>query len=188
MDIKDQVYQSMMYFLQRDDFDIQANTLKAIGCICIRHYEFMLEKELKNFYHKLLTSDEAPLKMKAEVLINIENYLVEEENRMIQQDLECKFTSSYYDCWYKFERVEGSKRSKEENLKEMGDVSSGMASTVIQLYLKETLQSYLHSDLTVRQAALRVIQLVLQQGLVHPVQVQIKICGWFGVIFFFFTF
>jgi cohesin loading factor subunit SCC2 len=166
MDIKDQVYQSMMYFLQRDDFDIQANTLKAIGCICIRHYEFMLEKELKNFYHKLLTSDEAPLKMKAEVLINIENYLVEEENRMIQQDLE----------W--------SKRSKEENLKEMGDVSSGMASTVIQLYLKETLQSYLHSDLTVRQAALRVIQLVLQQGLVHPVQVQIKICGWFGVIFF----
>lgn len=53
----------------------------------------------------------------------------------------------------------------------MGDVSSGMASTVIQLYLKEILQSYLHSDLTVRQAALRVIQLVLQQGLVHPVQV-----------------
>ncbi|XP_063929333.1 nipped-B-like protein isoform X2 [Zophobas morio] len=153
LDIKDQVYQSMMYFLQRDDFDIQANTLKAVGCICIRHYEFMLEKELKTFYHKLLTSDEAPLKMKAEVLINIENYLVEEENRMIQQDLE----------W--------SKRSKEENLKEMGDVSSGMASTVIQLYLKEILQSYLHSDLTVRQAALRVIQLVLQQGLVHPVQI-----------------
>ena len=53
----------------------------------------------------------------------------------------------------------------------MGDVSSGMASTVIQLYLKEILQSYLHSDLTVRQAALRVIQLVLQQGLVHPVQI-----------------
>lgn len=53
----------------------------------------------------------------------------------------------------------------------MGDVSSGMASTVIQLYLKEILQSYLHNDLCVRQAALKVIQLVLQQGLVHPVQV-----------------
>ena len=65
----------------------------------------------------------------------------------------------------------GSKRSKEENLKEMGDVSSGMASTVIQLYLKEILQSYLNPDLQVRQPALRVIQLVLQQGLVHPVQV-----------------
>ncbi|KAJ8923545.1 hypothetical protein NQ315_010123 [Exocentrus adspersus] len=152
-DTKDQVYQTMTFFLQRDDIDIQANTLKAIGSICIRHYEFMLENELKLFYHKILTSEEAPLRMKVEVLVNIENYLVEEENRMIQQDLE----------W--------SKRSKEENLKEMGDVSSGMASTVIQLYLKEIMQSYLHHNLQVRQPALRVIQLVLQQGLVHPVQI-----------------
>lgn len=80
----------MMFFLQIDDIDIQANTLKAIGSICIRHYEFMLENELKMFYHKQLTSENAPLRMKVEVLINIENYLVEENNRMIQQDLECK--------------------------------------------------------------------------------------------------
>ncbi|CAH1153389.1 unnamed protein product [Phaedon cochleariae] len=150
---KDEVYQTMTFFLQRDDIDMQANTLKAIGSICIRHYEFMLENELKTFYHMQLTGDDAPLRMKVEVLINIENYLVEEENRMIQQDLE----------W--------SKLSKKENLKEMGDVSSGMASTVIQLYLKEIMQSYLHHDLQVRQPALRVIQLVLQQGLVHPVQI-----------------
>lgn len=65
----------------------------------------------------------------------------------------------------------GSKRSKEENLKEMGDVSSGMASTIIQLYLKEILTSYLHPDILVRHASLKVIQLILQQGLVHPVQV-----------------
>lgn len=65
----------------------------------------------------------------------------------------------------------GSKRSKQENLKEMGDISSGMASAVIQHYLKEILQSYLHPSIQVRQPALRVIQLILQQGLVHPVQV-----------------
>jgi hypothetical protein len=53
----------------------------------------------------------------------------------------------------------------------MGDVSSGMASTVIQLYLKEILESFLHPNVGVRQAALKVIQLILQQGLVHPVQV-----------------
>lgn len=55
----------------------------------------------------------------------------------------------------------------------MGDVSSGMASTVIQLYLKEILESFLNPDVSVRQAALRVIQLILAQGLVHPVQVRI---------------
>lgn len=65
----------------------------------------------------------------------------------------------------------GSKLSKQENLKEMGDVSSGMASTVIQLYLKEILESFVHPNVGVRQAALRVIQLILSQGLVHPVQV-----------------
>lgn len=58
-----------------------------------------------------------------------------------------------------------------ENLKEMGDVSSGMASTVIQLYLKEILGSFLHPSTTVRSSAMKVVQLVLAQGLVHPVQV-----------------
>ncbi|KAK5639345.1 hypothetical protein RI129_011837 [Pyrocoelia pectoralis] len=151
--IKDLVFELFSFFLQQDDQDIQANTLKAIGSICIRHYEFMLESDLKSFYHRMLTSDDAPLTMKSEVLINIEMYLLEEERRMIQQDLE----------W--------AKRSKEENLKEMGDISSGMASAVIQHYLKEILQSYLHPNIQVRQPALRVIQLILQQGLVHPVQI-----------------
>lgn len=61
--------------------------------------------------------------------------------------------------------------SKKENLKEMGDVSSGMASTVIQLYLKGILNSFLHTSVQVRQSVLKVIQLILGQGLVHPVQV-----------------
>ncbi|XP_030756621.1 nipped-B protein [Sitophilus oryzae] len=151
-DTKDQVYINLMYFLQQDNVDIQSNTLKAIGSICIRHHEFMLEPELKEFYHRQLVIDDSPLQMKIDVLINIENYLVEEENRMIKQDLE----------W--------SKRSKEENLKEMNDVSSGMASTVIQQYLQEVMKCYLHQSLQVRQPALKVIQLVCNQGLVHPAQ------------------
>ncbi|XP_066259899.1 nipped-B-like protein [Euwallacea similis] len=149
-DTKDQVYLNMMYFIQQNDVDLQVNTLKAIGSICIRHHEFMLEPELKEFYHRQLVIDDAPLQMKIDVLLNIENYLIEEENRMIQQDLE----------W--------SKRSKEENLKEMNDVSSGMASTVIQQYLQEVMKCYLHPNLQVRQPALKVIQLVCNQGLVHP--------------------
>lgn len=53
----------------------------------------------------------------------------------------------------------------------MGDVSSGMASTVIQLYLKGILNSFLHISVQVRHSVLKVIQLILAQGLVHPVQV-----------------
>ncbi|PNF24471.1 Nipped-B-like protein [Cryptotermes secundus] len=152
-DIKDQVCDTLAYFVQQPNEDIQLFTLKAIGSLCIRHYDFMLGLELKTLYHRLLTEDDAPLHMRTQVLNNIELYLQEEERRMIKQDQE----------W--------AKLSKQENLKEMGDVSSGMASTVIQLYLKEILESFLHPNVGVRQAALKVIQLILQQGLVHPVQI-----------------
>ncbi|XP_068082252.1 nipped-B-like protein isoform X2 [Anabrus simplex] len=151
--VKDQVFETLVYFVQQPNEDMQTYTLKAIGSLCIRHYEFMLGTELKTLYHRLLTSNDAPLMMRTQVLNNIEMYLQEEESRMIKQDQE----------W--------SKLSKKENLKEMGDVSSGMASTVIQLYLKEILESFLHPNIAVRHAALKVIQLILQQGLVHPVQI-----------------
>nr|CAD7424434.1 unnamed protein product [Timema monikensis] len=151
-DIKDQVFETLLYFVQQPSEDIQIYTLKAIGSLCIRHYEFMLANELKFMYQRLLTESDAPLLMRIQVLNNIEMYLEEEERRMIKQDQE----------W--------AKLSKQENLKEMGDVSSGMASTVIQLYLKEILESFLHPNIGVRHAALKVIQLILAQGLVHPVQ------------------
>lgn len=59
----------------------------------------------------------------------------------------------------------------------MGDVSSGMASTVIQLYIKEILNAFLHPSTIVRTSAIKVTQLVLAQGLVHPVQVIILFCN-----------
>lgn len=152
-DIKNQVFETLMYFVGLSDKDIQFYTLRAIGSLCIRHYEFMLQTELKSLYHNLLTTNEAPVPMRVQVLNNIEMYLEEEEQRMIRQDQE----------W--------AKMSKRENLKEMGDVTSGMASTVIQLYLKEILEAFLHPDVGVRHAALKVIQLILAQGLVHPVQI-----------------
>lgn len=151
--IKDQVFETLNYFVHLDNDDIQHFTLSAIGSLCIRHYEFMLLPELKELYHHLLTSENALVQMRIQVLNNIEVYLQEEEKRMIKQDQE----------W--------AKMSKQENLKEMGDVSSGMASTVIQLYVKEILEAFLHANVSVRHAALKVIQLILAQGLVHPVQI-----------------
>nr|XP_012141431.1 PREDICTED: nipped-B-like protein isoform X3 [Megachile rotundata] len=151
--IKDQVFETLNYFVHLDNDDIRHFTLSAIGSLCIRHYEFMLLPELKELYHHLLTSENALVHMRIQVLNNVEVYLQEEDKRMIKQDME----------W--------AKMSKQENLKEMGDVSSGMASTVIQLYVKEILESFLHANISVRHAALKVIQLILAQGLVHPVQI-----------------
>ena len=68
-----------------------------------------------------------------QVLQNIETYLVEEEVRMIAQDKK----------WKEYQ--------VKENLKEMGDVSSGMASTVIQIYLASVLDSFIHPSVQVRK-------------------------------------
>ena len=46
-----------------------------------------------------------------------------------------------------------------------------MASTIMQVYLKEVLEVFFTSRSQVRLEALNVIQLVLRQGLIHPVQV-----------------
>ena len=46
-----------------------------------------------------------------------------------------------------------------------------MASTIIQVYLKQVLESFFHLQSQVRMCALEVVVLILRQGLVHPVQV-----------------
>ena len=95
-DLKDQVFSTLFFFVHDPSPDIQNYTMKAIGSLCIRHYEFMLGNELKQLYYKLLTESDAPLAMKAQVLHNIEMYLQEEETRMIKQDQECKFLFFFF--------------------------------------------------------------------------------------------
>lgn len=71
----------------------------------------------------------------------------------------------------KFYVLAGKKLSKQEDLKEMGDISSGMSSSIMQLYLKQVLEAFFHTQSSVRHFALNVIALTLNQGLIHPVQV-----------------
>ena len=46
-----------------------------------------------------------------------------------------------------------------------------MASTVIQAYLKHLLDAFFHTDVQLRKMTLNVIELVLKQSLVCPIQV-----------------
>eukprot|EP00090_Calanus_glacialis_P019633 TRINITY_DN3012_c0_g1_i1.p1 TRINITY_DN3012_c0_g1~~TRINITY_DN3012_c0_g1_i1.p1 ORF type:complete len:2150 (+),score=766.00 TRINITY_DN3012_c0_g1_i1:196-6645(+) len=147
------VFEAIYYFMDHESPDIQNATLQALGSICIRHYDLMMDDRLKQRYISILTSHQHATHHKIQVLNNIETYLSEEEFRMMQLDKQWK---TYAD---------------KEDLKEMGDVTSGMASTVIQVFLNSVLDSFVHHSVQVRHAALKVIQLILAQGLVHPVQI-----------------
>jgi len=152
-------FDAIYHFMDHELKDIQLASLQCLGNMCIRHYDLMLDETLKGRYINILTKSEfanqgsQDTQLVLQVLTNIETYLVEEEIRMMEKDKNWK------------------EHAEKENLKEMGDVSSGMASTIIQIFLKPVLESFIHKSVQVRHAALKVIQLILGQGLVHPVQI-----------------
>lgn len=150
--VRETVFEILMYFTSHEDEEVQLKALTAIGFFACRHYTFMLGPRLKDLYTQLLTDSMASIKLRCQVLKNLQVYLMEEELQMSKSDADWK------------------KHSKQEDLKEMGDIQSGMASTVMQVYLKELMEAFFHENSQVRLTALNVITLVLKQGLVHPVQ------------------
>lgn len=150
--VKNTVFDVLMTFIGMTDEDVRLKALTGLGYMAVRHYEFMLGRSMKTLYCDFLTDTEASVLLRCQVLKNLLNYLQEEEVRMSKSDAE----------WVK--------HAKEEDLRDMGDVQSGMASTIMQIYLKHVLEAFFTVRSQVRLEALNVIQLVLRQGLVHPVQ------------------
>lgn len=150
--IKDKVLELLLYFTKNEDEEVQTKAIIGLGFLFIQHPGLMFVPEVKNLYNGLLSDRKRSLNLKIQVLKNLQTYLQEEDSRMQEADREWK------------------KLSKQEDLKEMGDISSGMSSSIMQLYLKQVLEAFFHTQSSVRHFALNVIALTLNQGLIHPVQ------------------
>lgn len=133
--------------------EIRRDALVALGHFCIQNYDYLVDTKLRNLYCDILTSPKYDVNLKTIVLRNIQMYLNDADVSMSMKDKD----------W--------QQQSLVENLSDMNDVASGMASRIIQLYLNQILLSLLHRDVSVRTNAIKVIQLVLQQGLVHPMTI-----------------
>ncbi|KAE8636479.1 hypothetical protein XENTR_v10003008 [Xenopus tropicalis] len=152
VNIKDKVLELLMYFTKHADEEVQTKAIIGLGFSFIQHPGLMFEVEVKNLYNNILSDKNSSVNLKIQVLKNLQTYLQEEDTRMQQADRDWK------------------KMSKQEDLKEMGDISSGMSSSIMQLYLKQVLESFFSTQSSVRHFALNVIALTLNQGLIHPVQ------------------
>ncbi|XP_066507181.1 nipped-B-like protein B isoform X2 [Hoplias malabaricus] len=150
--IKDKVLELLLYFTKNDDEEVQTKAIIGLGFLFIQHPGLMFVPEVKTLYNGLLSERKTSVNLKIQVLKNLQTYLQEEDSRMQEADREWK------------------KLSKQEDLKEMGDISSGMSSSIMQLYLKQVLEAFFHTQSSVRHFALNVIALTLNQGLIHPVQ------------------
>ncbi|XP_016160190.1 PREDICTED: nipped-B-like protein isoform X3 [Ficedula albicollis] len=152
VNIKDKVLELLMYFTKHSDEEVQTKAIIGLGFAFIQHPSLMFEQEVKALYNNILSDKNCSVNLKIQVLKNLQTYLQEEDTRMQQADRDWK------------------KVAKQEDLKEMGDISSGMSSSIMQLYLKQVLEAFFHNQSNVRHFALNVIALTLNQGLIHPVQ------------------
>nr|XP_046243528.1 nipped-B-like protein A isoform X3 [Scatophagus argus] len=150
--IKEKVLELLLYFTKHDDEEVKTKAIIGLGFLVIMHPSQMFVPEVKSLYNGILADSASSINLKIQILKNLQTYLQEEDTRMQEADREWK------------------KLSKQEDLKEMGDISSGMSSSIMQLYLKQVLEAFFHTQSSVRHFALNVIALTLNQGLIHPVQ------------------
>ncbi|XP_029961584.1 nipped-B-like protein A isoform X3 [Salarias fasciatus] len=150
--IKEKVLELLLYFTKHEDEEVKTKAIIGLGFLVIMHPSQMFVPEVKALYNGILADHASSINLKIQILKNLQMYLQEEDTRMQEADREWK------------------KLSKQEDLKEMGDISSGMSSSIMQLYLKQVLEAFFHTQSSVRHFALNVIALTLNQGLIHPVQ------------------
>ncbi|CAJ1068917.1 nipped-B-like protein A isoform X3 [Xyrichtys novacula] len=150
--IKEKVLELLLYFTKHEDEEVKSKAIIGLGFLVIMHPSQMFMPEVKSLYNGILADSSSSINLKIHILKNLQTYLQEEDTRMQEADREWK------------------KLSKQEDLKEMGDISSGMSSSIMQLYLKQVLEAFFHTQSSVRHFALNVIALTLNQGLIHPVQ------------------
>ncbi|KAJ3605198.1 hypothetical protein NHX12_027248 [Muraenolepis orangiensis] len=150
--IKDRVLEVLLHFTTHREEEVQIKAIMALGSLFVMHPSLMFLQEVRALYTDVLSAKEGPLALKVQVLKNLQTYLQEEDSSMLEADRDWK------------------KLSKQEDLKEMGDVTSGMSSSIMQLYLKPVLEAFFHPEASVRHFALSSVVLTLSQGIIHPVQ------------------
>jgi cohesin loading factor subunit SCC2 len=147
------IFKLIVYFMKNFDFEVQLKALQGLGSFFCRYSEYMMRDDVKQVYLYFIKSQNLPHQIKNQVFQNLTDYLSEEDHRNMVKSSELAKTHDFKD-----------------DLKEMMDVQSGMASSIIQSYLKPILESYLTSNSNLRVNIFNCLSMVLTQGLVYPIE------------------
>ncbi|KAL6961216.1 Sister chromatid cohesion protein 2 [Sarracenia purpurea var. burkii] len=144
-------------YLHAEDFVIKARSLQALGYVLIARPEYMLEKDVRKILEATLSSG-TDVRLKMQALQNIYEYLLDAESQM---GMEMDKTSNgdfdhSIDAGHSVPVAAGA-----------GDTN--ICGGIIQLYWDNILGRCLDVNEQVRQSALKIVEIVLRQGLVHPI-------------------
>eukprot|EP01018_Ginkgo_biloba_P004991 Gb_41687 [translate_table: standard] len=141
------------HYLHLDDCVVKARSLQALGFLCIAKPEFMMEKEIGKILEASLSTD-ADTRIKVQVLRNFYDYLVDVEEQMGIENI-----------------GDNTRNGKQHGTVPVaaGVGDSNICGGIIQLHWESILEKCLDMNDQVRQSALKVVEIALRQGLVHPV-------------------
>ncbi|KAJ6822204.1 nipped-B-like protein [Iris pallida] len=138
-----------------EDFSLKVRALQALGSLLIAKPEYMLEKDIGKILEASLSSG-ADSRLKMQALQNMYEYLLDAENQLSADNISQKEVKY------------------PENAGNSVPVAAGAGDTnicggIVQLYWNSILERCLDMNDHVRQSALKIVEIVLRQGLVHPI-------------------
>ncbi|CAN8236312.1 unnamed protein product [Cochlearia groenlandica] len=141
--------------LRMEDFNLQVRSLQALGFVLIARPEYMLEEDIGKIIESTL-SDEANGRMKMQALQNIFEYLLDAEKQLASDKASDNVVSPIEQGGHTVPVAAGA-----------GDTN--ICGGIVQLYWDKILGRCLDFDDQIRQTALKIVEVVLRQGLVHPI-------------------
>ncbi|XP_050226954.1 sister chromatid cohesion protein SCC2 isoform X2 [Mercurialis annua] len=142
-------------YLCMEDFGIKVRSLQALGYILIARPDYMLEKDIGKIFEATLSSG-SDVRLKIQSLQNMYEYLLDAESQM-ETEKDSNDASPY--------TAEGDHSVPVA----AGAGDTNICGGIVQLYWENILGRCLDFDEQVRQTALKIVEIVLRQGLVHPI-------------------
>ncbi|XP_022774564.1 sister chromatid cohesion protein SCC2-like isoform X2 [Durio zibethinus] len=142
-------------YLLMDDFSIKVRSLQALGFALIARPEYMLEKDIGKILEAALTPS-SNVRLKMQALQNLLEYLLDAESQMGAD--KAGNDAVHYS-------VEGGHSVPVA----AGAGDTNICGGIVQLYWDNILGRCLDFNEEVRQSALKIVEVVLRQGLVHPI-------------------
>ncbi|OVA07915.1 zinc finger protein [Macleaya cordata] len=141
-------------YLCSEDFVIKVRSLQALGFVLIAKPEYMLEREIGKILEATLSpgSDD---RLKMQALQNLYEYLLDAESQMGTE--KASNTATHY--------AEGAQNVPVA----AGAGDTNICGGIVQLYWDGILGRCLDMNEQVRQSAVKIVEVVLRQGLVHPI-------------------
>eukprot|EP01135_Chromosphaera_perkinsii_P010015 Nk52_evm50s1992 gene=Nk52_evmTU50s1992 len=158
--VAEAVFELILFYCERGSTLVRWRAVTGLGFFVIRYCRMMLAKSCVRVYKTILSNTSENEHIKNQVLKNFQMFLVEEELKMTRTD----------------QKRNASRSSKKKlNIYGVGDsasenADSGVSTSLLQMFLNMILESIFSDAKSTRLAALQVVQLVLRQGLVHPMQ------------------